>query len=103
MFSLKPQFESPEVVLEKHISVKAAAEFPTYSNLSHQCLHRLSRSGRFQGIKNGQARLISGNCPHRLQSLLRTGPGSTHSAVQVCCADRMGARKTLWTTAQSSA
>ena len=44
-----------EIVLEKHISVKAAAEFSGYSI---QYLRRLLRSGRLEGIKIGQVWLI---------------------------------------------
>jgi excisionase family DNA binding protein len=55
MFSFKPQFGSPEVVLEKHISVKAAAEFSGYNV---QYLRRLLRHGRLEGIKIGQVWLI---------------------------------------------
>jgi excisionase family DNA binding protein len=55
MFSFKPQFGSPEVVLEKHISVKAAAEFSGYNV---QYLRRLLRNGRLEGIKIGQVWLI---------------------------------------------
>ena len=51
MFSFNPQVDSPEVVLEKHISVKAAAEFSGYSI---QYLRRLLRDGRLEGIKIGQ-------------------------------------------------
>jgi excisionase family DNA binding protein len=55
MFSYNPQVDSPEVVLEKHISVKAAAEF---SGHSIQYLRRLLRNGRLEGIKIGQVWLI---------------------------------------------
>jgi excisionase family DNA binding protein len=55
MFSFKPQFGSPEVVREKHISVKAAAEFSGYNV---QYLRRLLRNGRLEGIKIGQVWLI---------------------------------------------
>jgi excisionase family DNA binding protein len=56
MFSFNPQTDSPEVVLEKHISVKAAAEFSGYSV---QYLRRFLRAGRLEGIKIGQVWLIS--------------------------------------------
>jgi excisionase family DNA binding protein len=55
MFSFNPQVDSPEIVLEKHISVKAAAEFSGYSI---QYLRRLLRNGRLEGIKIGQVWLI---------------------------------------------
>ena len=55
MFSYNPQFCSPEVVLEKHISVKAAAECSGYSI---QYLRRLLRDGRLEGTKIGQVWLI---------------------------------------------
>ena len=55
MFTFNPQFLSPEIVLEKHISVKAAAEFSGYSI---QYLRRLLRAGQLEGIKIGQVWLI---------------------------------------------
>ena len=55
MFSFNPHVESPEVVVEKHISVKAAAEFSGYSI---QYLRRLLRNDRLEGIKIGQVWLI---------------------------------------------
>ena len=55
MFSFNPQFRSPEVVLEKHISVKAAAECSGYSI---QYLRRLLRDGLLEGTKIGQVWLI---------------------------------------------
>ena len=55
MFSYNPQFRSPEVVLEKHISVKAAAECTGYSL---QYLRRLLRNGNLEGTKIGQMWLI---------------------------------------------
>ena len=55
MFSCNPHFRSPEVVLEKHISVKAAAECSGYSI---QYLRRLLRDGRLDGTKIGQVWLI---------------------------------------------
>ena len=55
MFSYNPQFRSPEVVLEKHISVKAAAECSGYSI---QYLRRLLRDGLLEGTKIGQVWLI---------------------------------------------
>jgi hypothetical protein len=55
MFSFNPQVDSPEVVLEKHISIKAAAEFSGYSI---QYLRRLLRGGQLEGVKIGQVWLI---------------------------------------------
>ena len=55
MFSYRLQSDIPEVVLEKRISVKAAARFSGYSV---QYLRRLLRSGRLDGIKIGQVWLI---------------------------------------------
>jgi hypothetical protein len=55
MFSFNPQIDSPEVVLEKHVSVKAAAEFSGYNI---QYLRRLLRKGRLEGTKIGQMWLI---------------------------------------------
>ncbi len=42
-------------VLEKHLSVKAAAE---YSGYNEQYLRRLLRAGRLEGIRVGQVWLI---------------------------------------------
>ena len=50
-----PRDWAGEIVLEKHISVKAAAEFSGYSI---QYIRRLLRSGRLEGIKIGQVWLI---------------------------------------------
>ena len=55
MFSFNPQVKSPEMVLEKHLSVKAAAEISGYSI---QYLRRLLREGLLEGIKIGQVWLI---------------------------------------------
>ena len=55
MFSFDPQIYTPEVVLDRHISVKAAAEFSGYSI---QYLRRLLRSGWLDGVKIGQVWLI---------------------------------------------
>ena len=55
MSSFYPQVDSPGLVLEKHISVKAAAEFSGYSI---QYLRRLLRAGQLEGIKIGQVWLI---------------------------------------------
>jgi excisionase family DNA binding protein len=55
MFSFNPQIESPEVVLERHISVKAASEFTGYNI---QYLRRLLRAGQLEGVKIGQVWLI---------------------------------------------
>jgi excisionase family DNA binding protein len=43
------------VVLEKHLSVRAAAEMSGYNE---QYLRRLLRAGRLQGVKIGQVWLI---------------------------------------------
>jgi excisionase family DNA binding protein len=50
-----PQVDSSGYVLEKHISVKAAAKFSGYNI---QYLRRLLRAGRLEGIKIGQVWLI---------------------------------------------
>jgi hypothetical protein len=50
--------DSPEVVLEKHISVKAAAEISGYS--IHK-VRRLLTKGRLEAIRSGQARLLIRN------------------------------------------
>ena len=55
MFSFSPQFRAPEIVLEKHISVKAAAKCSGYSV---QYLRRLLRDSRLEGTKIGQVWLI---------------------------------------------
>ena len=55
MFSFNPQVDSPEIVMERHISVKAAAELSGYSI---QYLRRLLRNGRLEGTKIGQVWLI---------------------------------------------
>ena len=55
MFSFNPQIKSPGFVLEKHFSVKAAAETSGYSI---QYLRRLLRQGLLKGIKIGQMWLI---------------------------------------------
>ncbi len=55
MFSFNPPVDSAGVVLEKHISVKAAAEFSGYSI---QYLRRLLRTDRLKGMKIGQVWLI---------------------------------------------
>ena len=49
------QLASSGVVLERHLSVKAAAE---YSGYNEQYLRRLLRAGRLKGIKIGQVWLI---------------------------------------------
>ena len=81
MFSFNPQFDSPGVVLEQHISVKAAAEFSGYSI---QYLRRLLRHSQLEGIKIGQVWLI------RLASL------DAYMKRANCMADgRCGPRATL--------
>ena len=55
MFSVHPQIDSPEIVLERHVSVKAAAEFSGYNI---QYLRRLLRAGQLEGMKIGQVWLI---------------------------------------------
>jgi excisionase family DNA binding protein len=67
MFSFNPQFHSPEVVLEKHVSVKAAAECSGYSV---QYLRRLLRQDRLEGVKIGQVWLIN---LASLEAYLRSG------------------------------
>ena len=49
------QLASSGVVLERHLSVRAAAE---YSGYNEQYLRRLLRAGRLQGVKIGQVWLI---------------------------------------------
>lgn len=49
------QLASPGVVLEKYLSVKAAAETFGYNE---QYLRRLLRAGRLEGVKIGQIWLI---------------------------------------------
>jgi excisionase family DNA binding protein len=78
MFSFNPQVGSPEIVLEKHISVKAAAEFSGYSS---QYLRRLLRNGCLEGIKIGQVWLIK---LASFESYLRRG--------QMLCDRRHGPR-----------
>jgi excisionase family DNA binding protein len=55
MFSFNTQVDSSGIVLYKHISVKAAAEFSGYNI---QYLRRLLRTGQLEGIKIGQVWLI---------------------------------------------
>ena len=55
MSSFNPPAKSLEIVLEKHLSVKAAAEISGYSI---QYLRRLLREGLLEGIKIGQVWLI---------------------------------------------
>ncbi len=50
-----PQDRVKGVVLERHLSVKAAAE---HSGYNEQYLRRLLRAGRLEGIKIGQVWLI---------------------------------------------
>jgi excisionase family DNA binding protein len=54
-FLFSSSWESAGIVLERHISVSAAAE---YSGYSLQYLRRLLRSGRLKGTKVGQIWLI---------------------------------------------
>ena len=49
------QLASSGVVLERHLSVRAAAETSGYNE---QYLRRLLRAGRLQGVKIGQVWLI---------------------------------------------
>jgi hypothetical protein len=56
MFSVNLEVDSPGFVLDKHVSVKAAAELSGYNI---QYLRRLLRSERLKGIKIGQVWLIS--------------------------------------------
>jgi excisionase family DNA binding protein len=79
MFSFILQSDSPEFVLEKHISVKAAAEISGYSI---QYLRRLLRNGRLEGIKIGQVWLIE---MASFESYLHHG--------QMLCDRRHGPRK----------
>lgn len=79
MFSYNPLFGSPEAVLEKHISVKAAAEI---SGFSIQYLRRLLRNDRLEGTKIGQVWLIK---MASFESYLRRG--------QMLCDRRHGPRK----------
>ena len=79
MFSVNPHFGSPEVVLEKHISVKAAAECSDYSI---QYLRRLLRGDGIKGVKIGQVWLIK---IASFESYLRRG--------QMLCDRRYGPRK----------
>ena len=55
MGSCFSQLESSGVVLERHLSVKAAAKTSGYNE---QYLRRLLRAGRLQGVKIGQVWLI---------------------------------------------
>ena len=79
MFSFNPQIDSPEIVLEKRISVNTAAEFSGYNI---QYLRRLLRSGRLEGTKIGQVWLIK---MASFERYLRHG--------QVTCHRRHGPRK----------
>jgi excisionase family DNA binding protein len=87
MFSSNPQTASPEVVLEKHISVKAAADFAGYSI---QYLRRLLRQGRLEGVKIGQVWLINLASLDtylkraRLMSDRRCGPRLSHEGQTDC-------------------
>jgi len=56
MRSFNLEVDSLEIVLKKHISVKAAAECSGYGA---QYLRRLLRSGRLEGMKIGRIWLIS--------------------------------------------
>ena len=62
-----PQDRMGEIVLERHLSVKAAAETFGYNE---QYLRRLLRAGRLQGVKIGQVWLIRLNS---LEAHLRKG------------------------------
>ena len=72
---------APEVVSEKHVSVKAAAELSGYSS---QYLRRLLRNGHLEGIKIGQVWLIN---IASFERYLRHG--------QMLCDRRHGPRKTV--------
>ncbi len=67
MYSFNLQVDSPDAVLERYISVKAAAECSDYSS---QYLRRLLRNGRLEGRKIGQKWLIS---PASLEAYLSRG------------------------------
>jgi hypothetical protein len=67
MFPFNPQFDYPEVVFEKHISEKAAAECSGYSI---QYLRRLLRSRTLEGVRIGQVWLIT---LASLEAYLRNG------------------------------
>ena len=56
MTSLLPHEGLPGMVLERHLSVKSAAEAFGYNE---QYLRRLLRAGRLQGVKIGQVWLIT--------------------------------------------
>jgi hypothetical protein len=62
-----PHDWASEIVLEKHISVKAGAELSGYNI---QYLRRLLRTGRLEGIKIGQVWLIN---MASLETYLRKG------------------------------
>jgi hypothetical protein len=79
MFPRILQSDSPEIVLERHVSVKAASEFSGYSI---QYLRRLLRNDRLEGIKIGQVWLIK---IASVESYLRRG--------QMLCDRRHGPRK----------
>jgi excisionase family DNA binding protein len=55
MASLFPREGLAGAVLEKHLSVRAAAE---YSGYNEQYLRRLLRAGRLEGMRIGQVWLI---------------------------------------------
>lgn len=55
MASLLPHDGLAGAVLEKHLSVRAAAEYPGYNE---QYLRRLLRAGRLDGTRIGQVWLI---------------------------------------------
>ena len=55
MVSLFPHDDVTGVVLERHLSVKAAAELFGYNE---QYLRRLLRTGRLEGLKIGQVWLV---------------------------------------------
>jgi hypothetical protein len=56
MFAFIPQVESPKVVLEKHLSVKAAAEFSGMVQITHigteNCFTNLDGSSPQSGAFN---------------------------------------------------
>jgi len=56
--SISPSKNPNGIIIEKYISVQSAAEVTSYNILY---LRRLLRSGKLEGIKNGQIWLIEMN------------------------------------------